>query len=210
MGGKCILILVLTTERKISMKIENNYTNFKTNNNQQYLPRFGYAYLDVRSLNTIYQNKPIINALKEQNTSLRKFIKDVINTKIFENNMGDCLIKISHDRFPVEGLVFAETDIIQFLFPKKIEQARKILTDQVEQTRFSQKETVNNALKSQAKNLIPLQAEKEGSFCTMFDDGSSMLDYEYDPTHKELADYIKSDKIVKDLKKRIEYMASDI
>ena len=173
-------------------------------NKQKYLPRFGYAYIDMRSLSTIHQNKPIIKALKEQNTPLKKFINEVINTKEFENNMGDCFIKISHDRFPVEGLVFAETDIIQFLFPKKIEQARKILTDEVEQTKLSKKEWVNNALKSQAKNLIPLQAEKEGSFCTMFDDGNGMFDYEYEPTHKELADYIKSDKIVEDLKKHIQ------
>ena len=192
------------------MKIENNYTNFNTNNKLKYLPRFGHAYIDMRSLSTIHQNKPIIKALKEQNTPLRKFINEVINTKEFENNMGDCFIKISHDRFPVEGLVFAETDIIQFLFPKKIEQARKILTDEVEQTKFSQKEWINNALKSQAKNLIQLQAEKEGAFCTMFDDGSCMFDYDYEPTHKELAGYIKSDKIVKDLKKRIEYMSSNI
>lgn len=192
------------------MKIENNYTNFNTNNKLKYLPRFGHAYIDMRSLNTIYQNKPIIKALKEQNTPLRKFINEVINTKEFENNMGDCFIKISHDRFPVEGWTFSETDIIQFLFPKKIEQARKILIDEIEQTEFDSREYINMALKSQAKNRLPSWAEKEGSFCTMFNDGSRMFDYDYEPTHKELAEYMKSDEIVKDLKKRIEYMASNI
>ena len=185
------------------MKIENNYQ-------QQ---TFKQSYIDMRSLNSIYQNKPIIRALKEQNTPLRKFIQEVINTEKFEKDMGDCFIKFSHERYPVEGLLFEDVDILQFSFPKKIEQARKKMHDKTEQMKPNPRysEFANNAVKSQAKKMIPIHAEKEGSFSVIFDDGSCCFDSDYpNPTHKELSNYIKGSKIVEDLKKRIENISNNI
>lgn len=192
------------------MRIKNDYQN----------QTFKHLYIDMRSLNTIYQNKPIIRALKEQNTPLRKFIKEVINTEKFEKDMGDCFIKLSHERYPVEGLTFVDMDIIKFLFPKKQEQARRELFNQLDNLepnpRFEKYEEKIRVFMEKWERAfiakqIPDLAEKESSFCTMFEDGDCIFSSDYpNPTHKELVNYIKSSKIVEDLKKRIEYIFNNI
>ena len=156
---------------------------------------FTKAYIDIHSLENRSHNRPIINALEDENTPLKKFINEVINTKEFENNNGDCFIKFSEKMIPLDGAA-APVDIVEFSFPKKIEQAKKELLQKTEQE-------PDDMMKFVMKRLIPSFAEKAGTFTKMFDDGSNIYDFDYDsdiPTHKELADYIKSDKIVEDLK----------
>ena len=174
------------------MKIKNNY--------QQ--TTFGHTYIDIKSLNSVYKASPIIQALKEQNTPLRKFIKEIINTKHFEDNIGDCFIKLSGKVYRTEH-AFKETDIIQFLFPKKQEQARKIM--------FHELENMKTGLKNKllVKELIPDLAAKKGSFSVEFEDGSPTFCYDISPTHEKLVNYIKSNEIVEDLKKRIQYFKNN-
>ncbi len=167
------------------------------NNCQQ--QTFTKAYIDTHSLKNNSHNKPIIEALKDENTPLNKFIKEVINTKEFENNNGDCFIRFSEKMIPLDGAA-VPVDIVEFSFAKKIEQARKELFQKTEQE-------PDDIMKFVMKRLIPSLAEKAGTFTKMFDDGSNIYDFDYDsdiPTHKELADYIKSDKIVEDLKEFIQ------
>ncbi len=157
---------------------------------------FTKAYIDTHSLKNSSHNKPIIEALKDENTPLNKFIKEVINTKEFENNNGDCFIRFSEKMIPLDGAA-APVDIVEFSFPKKIEQAKKELLKQAEQE-------PDELMKKVMQRFVPTLAEKEGTFTKMFDDGSNIYDFDYEsdiPTHKELADYIKGDKIVEDLKK---------
>ena len=200
------------------MKIESNYTNFGSQIKPNCLPSFGHAYIDMHSLNSIYRNKPIIRALKEQNTPFRKFIKEVINTAKFEKYMGDCFIKFDRKKYPVEGETFADVDILQILFPQKQEQAKKELFYQLEHLepnpRFAKyEEKIRKIAEKSERDFIekqiPRLAEKESSFCAMFNDGSCTFDWDYpNPTHEELVNYIKGSKIVKDLTRRIQYIQS--
>ena len=113
------------------MRIENNYQ-------QQ---TFGRAYLDMRSLNRYgYGKNIIIEALKERNTPLRRFIKEVINTKEFEKDMGDCFISCKRQRFFGEGGYGFHTINIRFPKRDKIYIANGIKDDKSFYTGFSQNE----------------------------------------------------------------------
>ena len=91
------------------MKIKSNYQQQK----------FGHAFIDIRSLNNFYKASPIIKALKEQNTPLRKFIKEVINTKKFEDNIGDCFIKFNQKYYRTnDRFTFRNFDLYNFCFLK--------------------------------------------------------------------------------------------
>ena len=79
---------------------------------------FTKAYTDTHSLKNSSHNKPIIEALKDENTPLNKFIKEVINTKEFENNNGDCFIRFSEKMIPLDGAA-APVDTVEFSFAKK-------------------------------------------------------------------------------------------
>lgn len=135
------------------MRIENNYQ-------QQ---TFSRAYLDMQSLNRYgYGKKLIIEALKEMETPLRKYLKNVVNTKDFEKDMGDCFISFNRQRHFGEGANLF--DMIRIRFPK-----RDKIYNITEDTSFH----------------------------------AGFRDYDLQNGAEELAEYIKGEEIVKDLKKHI-------
>ena len=190
------------------MRIENNYTTF-SNKNNKYLPPFEKAYINMHTLNNYYDIYPaqffqngrthIINALKDKNTPLRKFISEVINTKEFENNMGDCYISFSREnRFGKAAGLF---DIITFTFPKKQEQAIKHT--------FNMFKTVENLHKlERLKESIANNLAKGTTFDAGFRDYIHKNPYTGTKSEQngaqKLAEYIQSSEIVEHLKMHIE------
>jgi hypothetical protein len=167
-----------------NMKIEN--LNTPSN-----LPSFRGTYINMLSLHNygITQNdkKCIIKALKEKNTPLRKFISEIINTKSFENDMGDCFISFNQKQ---DYLHFS--DMIHFSFPKKHQQAVKHTHNLFESDEFK-------TIKSYKEEMVSYIAEKT-SLKTRF------IGFNIDKKRgvEKLAEYIQSSKIVEDLKKHIE------
>lgn len=165
------------------MKIENINTS-------SHLPSFGSTYINMLSLHnygiTHNDKKCIIKALKEKNTPLRNFISEVLNTKQFENDMGDCFITFNQKQDFLHL-----SDIIHFSFPKKHQQAIKHTHNLFESDEFQ-------SIKSYKKEIANDIAEKTSFY-------ASFIGFHIDKKRgvEELAEYIKSSKIVEDLKKHI-------
>lgn len=165
---------------------------------------FKAAYINIHSLNQCSKGKKeIIRALKENNTPLRKFIKETLNTEKNESIIGDVFINFEKNKKPYEGDDFF--DIIRFTFPKIKEQ--KI-------SKFLQNLSDNQDKKSY-KYMLEHKKEfiKELSEKTDFMTG--FRDYDYrDSTEiiigngfqdgaKQLSKYLKGKEIVEDLKEHI-------
>ena len=166
------------------MKIENI-------NTPSHLPNFGSTYINMSSLHnygiTRNDKNCIIKALKDKNTPLRKFISEVLNTKLFENDMGDCFIT-----FKQKQDFLHLSDIIHFSFPKKHQQAVKHTHNLFESNEFQ-------IIKSYKEEMTSHIAEKT-SFKVRF------IGYNIDKKRgaEKLAEYIKSSKIVEDLRNHID------
>ena len=175
------------------MRIENNYTTLNAGNNPKYLPPFGRAYFDMRSLNRYgYGKKLIIEALKKKETPLRKYLKTVVNTKDFEKDTGDCFISFYRQRHFGEGGY--RFDTICFSFPKKYEQARKYILD------FYENGDWGNLKKEKFESFKECMANDAANETTYH---AGFSDNEVQDGAEELANYITGKEIVKDLKKHI-------
>ncbi|MCQ2754896.1 MAG: hypothetical protein MJ231_07620, partial [bacterium] len=135
-----------------------------------------------------YSKKTIIKALKEKETPLRKYLKNVVNTKEFEKDMGDCFISFNRQRFFGEYGIF---HIIMFEFPKKHEQARKYMLDFYENGDWEK-------LKKEEFESFNDLANKT-TYHAGFND---IEELEQDGAEK-LAEYITGKEIVKDLEEHI-------
>lgn len=166
------------------MRIENNYQ-------QQ---TFGHVYINMQSLNRYgYGKKTIIKALKEKETPLRKYLKNVVNTKDFEKDMGDCFISFNRQRFLGEYGLF---HTIIFEFPKKHEQARKHMLDFYENGDWGKlKKEKFESFKDYVANDV---ANK-----TTYHAGFNDIEELQQNGAEELAEYITGKEIVKDLKEHI-------
>ena len=166
------------------MKIENINTS-------SHLPSFRTTYINMLSLHnygiTHNDKKCIIKALKDKNTPLRKFISEVLNTKQFENDMGDCFISFNQKQDFLHL-----SDIIHFSFPKKYQQAVKHTHNLFESDEYQ-------TIKSYKEEMASHIAEKT-SFKARF------IGFNIDKKRgaEKLAEYIKSSKIVEDLRKHID------
>lgn len=165
---------------------------------------FKAAYINIHSLNQCSKGKKeIIQALKEYNSPLRKFIKETLNTKKIESIIGDVFINFERNQLPYEGNDLFH--IVRFTFPKIKEQ--KI-------SRFL-RNLYDNQDKKPYKYMFELKDEfiKEISDKTDFKIG--FRDYDYrDSTEiiigngfqdgaKQLSKYLKGKEIVEDLKEHI-------
>lgn len=173
------------------MKIENIYPNMNAKNIPPQLPSFGSTYINMLSLHkygtTQIDKKSIIKALKEKNTPLRKFISEVLNTKQFENDMGDCFITLNQKQDFLHL-----SDIIHFSFPKKHQQALKHTHNLFETGEYQP----IKAYKEEMANYIAEKTSLKASFVGSHIDKKQGVE--------KLADYIKGSKIVEDLKKHID------
>lgn len=89
--------------------------------NKSLTPNFGRAYIDMQSLNKYGQSlyfangrSKIITALKDRNTPLRKFIREVINTPKFEKEYGDVFISFNRQNILVKGKIYLIWLILSF------------------------------------------------------------------------------------------------
>lgn len=168
------------------MRIENIYPNVSTTSQSV---KFGSAYINMLTLHNYgtTNKKSIIKALKEKNTPLREFMSEVLNTKQFENDMGDCFITFHQIKDS-----FHLSDIIDFSFPKKHQQAVKHTHNIFESEEY---QTIKSFKEEMANHIA-----EQTSFKARF--------YSFHINKKQgaekLAEYITGNKIVEDLKRHID------
>ena len=176
------------------MRIKNNYTTLNASNNQRHFPPFGRAYFDMQSLNRYgYGKRAIIKALKEKETPLRKYLKNVVNTKDFEKDMGDCFITFNRQRFFGEYGIF---HTISLEFPKKQEQAIKYELD------FFENGNWGKLKKEKFEPFKEMIISDIANKTTCYAGFNNIEELNQDGA-EELAKYITGKEIVKDLKEHI-------
>ena len=173
------------------MKIESNYENLN----------FKRAYINIQSLkkygeSAYFKNARVhvVEALKDKNTPLKKFIKEVINSKQFESDVGDCFISFEKRTHFGEGEDLF--DIIKFSFPKKQKQIKTRVIGLIENNKKTQ------ALEHY-KEIIANNLAEKTTFYRGFRDYKSGSCWAQNGAF-ELSQYIKSGKIVEDLKEHIQ------
>lgn len=184
------------------MKIDNNCSS----------PSFGAAYFNMQSIQKYGKSlhcqngrSKIISALKERNTPLREFIREVINSRKFEDEIGDVFISFDRQKKFGEGEDLFDT--INFIFPKKQQQAKK-----------NAYKLITNDDECRWHKFFPYREEIAEKFAddTNYFAGFRDYDYSNEPflTAKNsagkqngvehLVKYLKSSQIVDDLKIHIE------
>lgn len=173
------------------MRIENNTSS----------QNFGRAYIDIKSLNKYGQSpyfakgrNKIVSALKEPNTPLRKFIREVINTPKFEKEYGNVYISFNRQKHFGEGKDLF--DMVDFKFPKMQEKARQSMVNFLN----THSEFTKN-LKATDRAPYIQAAEKKTIHSVGFRD-YSYFGFGQDGA-EELQKYLKSNEIVEDLQDHI-------
>lgn len=160
---------------------------------------FKAAYLDLRSLQNYGKGKDkLVQALKDRNIPLRRFLNETLNNIETEKKLGDVFVGFERTRLPYEGEDFFDTSV--FSFPK------------IKEKRLNQ---VMNKFykfftKDEDKNYLKETIAKETDYLCAFRDydyrnsAQTTIGSGFQNGTEQLVKYLGGNEIVENLKKHIE------